>query len=58
MSVVYGLLRQGKLHFLTALREQLHKTFLKSQVKEVIGSYLQVPLLEEEGEEQPSLLTV
>lgn len=34
VSVVYGLLRQGKLHFLTALREELFN-FLKAQVKEV-----------------------
>lgn len=35
MSVVYGLLRQSKLHFLTALREVL-LAHLKNQVKEVM----------------------
>ena len=35
MSVVYGLLRQSKLHFLTALREIL-LAHLKNQVKEVM----------------------
>ena len=36
VSVVYGLLRQSKLHFLTALREGL-LAYLKLQVKEVMS---------------------
>ena len=36
VSVVYGLLRQSKLHFLTALREEL-LAYLKLQIKEVMS---------------------
>ena len=46
-----GLLRQGKFHFLTALRENLI-SFLKAKVKGIITGYLQV---EEVGEEPSSL---
>ena len=52
--MVHGLLRQGKLHFLTALREKL-QSFLKEKVKETVSSYLKVPCIEGDGEEPPSL---
>ena len=48
--MVHGLLRQGKLHFLTALRERL-----QTLVKETVSSYLKVPCVEGDGEEPPSL---
>ena len=54
VSVVHGLLRQGKLHFLTALREKLH-SFLKERVKEVVSDYVHVPCSEGDAEETPSL---
>ena len=54
ISVVHGLLRQGKLYFLTALREKL-QSFLKEKVKEIASSYLKVPCLEEDTEDAPSL---
>ncbi len=49
--VVMGLLRQGKLHFLAALRESL-LAFLKAKVKGIISGYLQ---MEQSGEEPPSI---
>lgn len=52
MSVAYGLLRQGKYHFLTALRADL-LSFLKTQIKDILTSHLQVT--PEQGEEPPSL---
>lgn len=52
MSVVYGLLRQGKYHFLTALREEL-LSFLKTQIKDVLTTHLKVT--SDSGEDPPSL---
>ena len=52
--MVHGLLRQGKLHFLAALREKL-QGFLKERVKETVSAYLQVPCAEGDGEDPPSL---
>ena len=56
ISVVHGLLRQGKLHFLTALREKL-QSFLKEKTKETVSSYmcLRVPCTEGDADEAPSL---
>ena len=53
-SVVLGLLRQDKLHFLPALREAL-LVFLKAKVKGVITGYLQQEVGRGQGEEPPSL---
>lgn len=39
MLVVRGLLRQGKFHFLTALRESL-VSFLKAKMKSILQGYL------------------
>ena len=52
--MVHGLLRQGKLHFLTALRERL-QGFLKEKVKETVSTYLQVPCAEGDADDAPSL---
>lgn len=49
--VVLGLLRQGKFHFLAALRESL-LSFLKAKVKGIVSGYLQGETL---GEEPASL---
>ena len=46
-----GLLKQGKLHFLAALRESL-TAFLKAKVKGILSGYLQGERL---GEEPSSL---
>jgi hypothetical protein len=54
VSVVYGLLMQGKLHFLTALREGI-LTRLKTFVKETVKTYLHIPEVEGEGVDSPSL---
>ena len=51
---MHGLLRQGKLHFLTALREKL-QGFLKEKVKEVVSNYVQVPCSEGDADDAPSL---
>ena len=42
ISVTFGLLRQGKVHFVTALREKL-LLFLKTQVKDIVHGYLNLP---------------
>ena len=54
ISVVHGLLRQGKLHFLTALREKL-QSFLREKVKETVSSYIHLPCSEGDTDEAPSL---
>ena len=46
-----GLLRQGKFHFLAALRKNLID-FLKAKVKGIVSGYLQG---EDNGEEPPSI---
>ena len=46
--VVLGLLRQGKCHFLAALRQSL-LSFLKAKVKGVVSGYLQGEGLAEEN---------
>lgn len=46
-----GLLRQGKFHFLAALRENI-LIYLKAKVKGILTAYLQEDVL---GEEPPSL---
>ena len=50
LSVVYGLLRQGKLHFLTALREELLAA-IKTRIRLNLSAFLKVPDVEGEGEE-------
>ena len=58
--MVLGLLRQGKLHFLPALRQAL-LIFLKEKIKGIVAGYLQEEE-EEEGkgvmEEPPSLADI
>ena len=50
--VVLGLLRQGKFHFLAALRENL-LSFLKAKVKGIVSGYLQGKT---SSEEEPASL--
>ena len=52
ISVAYGLLRQGKYHFLTALREDL-LSFLKVQVRYLLITHLKVT--SDPGDDTPSL---
>ena len=52
ISVTFGLLRQGKVHFVTALREKL-LLFLKTQVKDIVHGYLNLP--SDLGDEATSL---
>ena len=53
--VVMGLLKQGKFHFLAALRESL-TGFLKAKVKGILSGYLQSEVQSERLREEPSSL--
>ncbi len=52
--MVLGLLRQGKLHFLPALREAL-LVFLRAKIKGILAGYLQQEVGGASGVEPPSL---